>query len=469
MVLTSGSAMSKTGGMTLRALRFRWLPLAWYSASLLALSVRAAAAGDAPLAVAAESGVSARVSVPAPVPVPEPTAQALRYHRGNLVWWGFRVGWSIAVPGVVLLTGFSARLREVAKRVGRKWFFMVAVYGCLLPAVLWLADLPWEYLQGFVREHAYGLSTQTFGKWAGDAVKDLVVAMGFGAMLLWLPYGLLRAFPRRWWLLTSIVSVPVAVFLVVVEPIWVAPWYNRFSPLQDRALERDILVLAELAGIENGRVFEVNKSVDTKAVNAYVAGLFATKRIVLWDTLLARLNRAETLFVMGHEMAHYVLGHVWQGVGVACVIVGLTLYLFPRVAGKLIGWFKLRLGFDQLQDVASLPLLLMMFQVFSLVWLPFVNAFSRHLEHEADRFGLELTADNHAAASSFVKLQQANLGVPRPGLVYRLWHASHPVLADRIEFCNTYAPWRHGQALRYGDRFRRGPPPRGSAEQKPPE
>jgi Zn-dependent protease with chaperone function len=248
-------------------------------------------------------------------------------------------------------------------------------------------------------------------------------------------------------------AVPVIVLVVLIEPIWIAPLFNEFRPMRDQALERDILALARRAGIEGSRVFEVNKSVDTKAVNAYMAGLFDTKRIVLWDTLIARLDRDETLFVMGHEMGHYVLGHVWKIMAAACLLVGLTLYAIHRAAGKLIAWFKLRLGFDELSDVASLPLLLLFFQISSLALLPFINGYSRHLEHEADRFGLEITRGNHAAAAAFVKLQQENLGNPRPGLIYRIWQASHPVLADRIEFCNTYAPWRTGQPLRYADHF----------------
>jgi len=388
-----------------------------------------------------------------PVPVPEPSEKALRYYRGNLVWWGGRVAWGLVVPGIILFSGFSARLRDCARRIGRKWFVTVGLYVCLLAGVFWLVSLPLDYWQGYVREHAYGLSNQTLGKWFGDSLKSLMVVMVFGFAFVWLPYRLLRAFPRGWWLVTSALAVPVIVLVVLIEPIWIAPLFNEFRPMRDQALERDILALARRAGIEGSRVFEVNKSVDTKAVNAYMAGLFDTKRIVLWDTLIARLDRDETLFVMGHEMGHYVLGHVWKIMAAACLLVGLTLYAIHRAAGKLIAWFKLRLGFDELSDVASLPLLLLFFQISSLALLPFINGYSRHLEHEADRFGLEITRSNHAAATAFVKLQQENLGNPRPGLIYRIWQASHPVLADRIEFCNTYAPWRTGQPLRYADHF----------------
>src|SRR6185437_14394883 len=104
--------------------------------------------------------------------------------------------------------------------------------------------------------------------------------------------------PRRWWLYTAILSVPFLFGTMIVEPIWIDPLFNKFGPMKDRALERSILALAERAGISGSRVFEVEKSVDTKAVNAYVTGVFGTKRIVLWDTLIAKLDPPEVLAVM---------------------------------------------------------------------------------------------------------------------------------------------------------------------------
>jgi Zn-dependent protease with chaperone function len=174
---------------------------------------------------------------------------------------------------------------------------------------------------------------------------------------------------------------------------------------------------------------------------------------VLWDTTLAKLQRDEVLFVMGHEMGHYVLGHVRKSILLASAVMLLTLYAIHRAAGRVLARCRGRFGFDQLADVASLPLLLLFFQAALVVLAPPLNAISRHYEHEADRFGLELLRQNHAAATAFVKLQRENLSNPRPGWVHKLWRASHPPLAERIEFCNAYRPWAVGQPLRYADRF----------------
>jgi len=139
-------------------------------------------------------------------------------------------------------------------------------------------------------------------------------------------------------------------------------------------------------------------------------------------------------------------------------IILITLYAAYRAAGGLISKFKARFGFDDLSDIASLPLLILLINVFSLAIGPVTLAFSRYQEHEADRFGLEMTKDNHNAATAFVKLQQENLGNPRPGLLFKLWRASHPLLGERIDFCNAYRPWEQGQPLKYDHLFKNTAP-----------
>jgi Zn-dependent protease with chaperone function len=414
----------------------------------------AQAAAPAPQGAAAATPSAGVREAEGPVPVPEPSPLALRYYRSGYVLWIVGIVWGLAVPLFLLFSGLSARLRDWARALGRNWFFTVAIYSMLFTVLSFLIDLPLAYYEGYVREHAYGLSNQTLQKWAGDALKDLAVGAVLGALTLWLPYLLLRKSPRRWWLYTGLVSVPFITVMLIVTPIWIAPLVNKFGPMKDQALERSILALAERAGIEGSRVFEVDKSVDTETINAYVTGFGRTKRIVLWDTILAKLDRREILFVMGHEMGHYVLGHVRQIVFVDSALILLGLWVVYRSADALIRRYRDRFGFSELGDVASLPLILLLFTLTLLVVTPLVLAFSRHNEHEADRFGLELTRDNHAAATAFVKLQHENLGVPRPGKVYKLWRAGHPVLGERIDFCNQYRPWEEGKPLKYGGLMR---------------
>ena len=396
-----------------------------------------------------------------PVAVPEPTPEALRFHRGNNVIWAFNRAWALLLTGGLAFSGVSARVRNLAARLaefteriripwGRReagtgptrasWFLTVGIYVVLYLAIVFAIDLPLHYYEGFVRLHAYGLSNQTLGKWLHDVVTRLGVSMVVGLALAWVPFALMAWSPKRWWLCLGLLSVPFLFATMLVEPVWIDPLFNRFGPMKDRDLERQILELAARAGIDGSHVFEVEKSVDTKAMNAYVTGFLGTKRIVLWDTLLAKLDPPEVLAVMGHEMGHYVLGHVVRSILLGSLVILAGLYFVDRAGRSLIARFPARLGFNRLADVASVPLILMLMNLSSLFLGPVVLAYSRYQEHEADQFALDLTRANRPAASAFVKFQAENLGVPRPDLFYRIFRASHPSLGERIDFCNTYRP-----------------------------
>jgi STE24 endopeptidase len=407
----------------------------------------AAAATPSPVATPA-------VADTGPVAVPQASEKAIRYERSGNVLFVVGTLWGLLVPLVLLFTGLSARIRDTAKRVGRKWYFTLAIYGAIVSVLFWVVGLPLAYYEGFVREHAYGLSTQTAGKWFGDSAKSLVVGIIAFALVMWVPYLLLRKSPRRWWLWTAIAALPLLVATFFVQPLVVDPLFNDFGPMRDKALEARILATAERAGIEGSRVFEVNKSVDTKALNAYVTGFGGSKRIVLWDTIIQKMNERELLFVVGHEMGHYVLRHVLMLLVAASALLLVFLYAVHRTSGWMIARWGRRFGFDRLDDIASYPLLVVIVSVVAFAITPVFLAFSRHLEHEADRFGLELTRDNHAAATAFAKLQTENLATPYHGTIHKLWQDGHPPLGERIEFANRYRPWATGEPLRYGDRFK---------------
>lgn len=437
----------------------RFVALSLLAIGIAVVVARVASAqqpADEDVTASAEPG--AQIVIPddpnAPIPVPEPTPKALRYHRTGTMLWVFGIFWGILVPIVILSTGLSAKMRDLATKVGRKWFFIIAIYGILFTILSFVIDLPLGYYSGFIRQHEYGLSNQTVAKWWTDAFKGLGVSLIVIPLVLWVPYLLLRKSPRRWWLWTGLAMIPFIILTLLVTPIWVAPLFNKFGPMKDKALEQEILALASRAGIEGSRVFEVEKSVDTKAVNAYVTGFMNTKRVVLWDTILGKLERNEILFVMGHEMGHYVLGHVMQVIAMASLLVMAGLYAVHRTANALIRRWGDRWGFRELADPASLPLIILLFSVASLVLSPAALALSRYNEHQADTFGLEITRDNRGAALAFAKLQTENLAVPRPGLIHKIFRASHPPLGERIDYCNSYKPWESGAPLKYADRFK---------------
>ena len=391
----------------------------------------------------------------ATVAVPEPSPLAVRYYQtSHLVWAGATV-LELLVPAALLVTGFSARLRRVAGRIAHgRWFLTIALYGAAFVVLESLILLPFAWYVGFVRQHEYGLSTETLGQWLADGAKATAVGAAVVGLLLWIPYRILRASPRRWWLWTGLLSAPFTVLAMIVVPVWIAPLFDRYGPMRDQALEQRIHALAARAGIADSRIYEVRKSDETRQVNAYVTGFGGTKRIVLWDTLVDRMGEDEVLFVMGHEMGHFVLRHTLTAILVVTGLSLLSLYLVYRVAGWMLARFGRRFGFDRLDDVASLPLFQLVGGVVMLLASPAPLALSRWQEHEADRFGLEITQNSPAAARAFVRLHDENLAVPRTGFLFKLWRGSHPDLADRIDFANRYRPWARGERLRYGDRFR---------------
>jgi STE24 endopeptidase len=393
-------------------------------------------------------------SVPDTVVVPEPTALAIQYHRSGNVLWAVDTGLGMIIPAVLLFSGLSARMRSLSHRVGRRWLPPLVLYAVLFTLVLAILTVPLSYYAGYVRQHQYGLSNQSLGAWAGDWIKGVAVG-GVGlAAVLWIPYLLLRRSPRRWWLYAGLASLPLTALLLAITPVWVDPLFNDYEPMTNKVLESKVLALAQRAGISGSRVYQVDKSADTKLVNAYVTGIGSTKRIVLWDTLLEKLRDRQILFVTAHEMGHFVLRHTLAVIIAAATLVSVSLYAVHRTGGGLIARFSPRFGFTDLTDVASFPLLMLLGNVLTFLLAPAVLGFSRYQEHEADRFALEITRDNHAAATTFVVLQQENLVVPRPGRLYVLWRSSHPPLGDRVGFANRYRPWERGQPLRYEHLFR---------------
>ena len=390
----------------------------------------------------------------ATVAVPEMTELATRYYQSGNVLWILSQAWSFIVPLLFLAWGFTGRLSAFAKKYGRNWFFTIVIYLVLFVILYQLLNLPLDFYGEYLRGHEYGLSTQTLGRWFGNYGKNFLVTMVGTVAFVWVFYLLLKRSPRRWWLYSSIASIIIMFITMFIQPIWIDPLFNKFGPMQDKKLEEQILALANRAGIANSRVFEVDKSQDTKMLNAYVVGFGSSSRIVLWDTTIQRMKPDEILFVMGHEMGHYVLHHIWWQMAYFSALSFVIFYLTYRAANFLMRHYRERFGFKRLDDIASVPLLLLLTGLFTFLATPISNYYSRYCEHEADRFGLEITQNSRAAAEAFIVLQQGNLGNPRPGFLFTMWRGTHPSLGSRIDFCNSYCPWRDQQNLKYGEYFR---------------
>ncbi|OGF97855.1 MAG: hypothetical protein A2Z06_04060 [Candidatus Glassbacteria bacterium RBG_16_58_8] len=335
--------------------------------------------------------------------------------------------------GIVLAWGLVGTYAGKSPR-----FATNALYIFLFLLLLTVPNYPLSYYRDFIVEHRFDLSTETFGKWLADWLKGELIAFLFIIILTPLAYWGIRKRPRDWWAWVAGASVPIMIFFIVITPVYLDPLFNTYEPLRDEALRARILTMAEEAGISGGRVFQVDKSKETQKINAYVTGLFGTKRIVMWDTILAKMTTDEVAFVMAHEMGHYILHHVWKFIGIFALILTVLLFLISRTIGLFIRRFGTRMGFTELGDIASAPLLLLMLQLLMFLITPAINGYGRHLEHEADIFGLDLTRDGVPAAMAFVKLANENLSNPSPHPFIEFWLFDHPTLSDRIAFCRQY-------------------------------
>jgi STE24 endopeptidase len=359
--------------------------------------------------------------------------------------------YTIIVALILLSSGLSAKLRDIASDIAKRSYPRMLVYFVLLSAVGGVFLLPFAWAGDFALEHRYGLSNQSLDGWLGDQAKALVLQLVFLGVLpiLVLVYRRLRTSPRRWWLWFAGLSFPFIAATVLIQPLVVEPAFNKFTPLKDAHLRDRILALASRAGIPAGRVDEVDRSAQTNKYNAYVSGFGASQHIVLWDTTLRGMDEREILFVTGHEIGHYKLGHIWKGIVADSVLSLGIFFLTWLIAGTLGRRFGPSWGFTQLHDLASMPMLAAVLNTVLFIAAPAFNALSREAEHEADTFALEITRDNDAGARSFIKLGSQNRSNPEPSAFVKWLLYTHPPLIERVRFATEYHPWREGRPNRF--------------------
>ncbi|HEV2963120.1 MAG TPA: M48 family metallopeptidase, partial [Candidatus Angelobacter sp.] len=277
-------------------------------------------------------------------------------------------------------------------------------------------------------------------------------------VVLWALTTIIRKSPRRWWFYAWLAVLPIMVFLIFVVPVVVDPMFNKFEPLEQKhpeladAIER--VVQRGGLSIPKSRIYEMDASRRYTTLNAYVTGFGVSKRVVVWDTTIQKMSTAETLFVFGHEMGHYVLHHIIYGMIAGAAGLLLGLYLVYRLSGWALKLFQRRASIRELSDWAAVPLIFVLFGVLGFFAEPVGNAFSRHIEHQADIYGLEITHginpdSQETAAHSFQVLGELSLDYPYPNEWVVLWYYDHPAIPERVRFAREYDPWNNGQAPKY--------------------
>lgn len=332
----------------------------------------------------------------------------------------------------ILIFGASVWMRNRSHEVTRFRIVHTVLYVLLLSILTWIVSFPLSWIR---HETAvkFGVSVQPFSDWMHDNVIDFWVNWVIMAATVWVIYALMRR-TKRWWFYTWLISIPFTLFLTYIQPVILDPLYDEFHRLNDGPLKEKILNLAHRADIPADNVYVVDKSKDTKALNAYVNGIGSNLRIVLWDTTLQKLNDREILFVMAHEMGHYVKHHLMKSVvgSIAMTFVGLFL------ASRLFHWSIRRwgshCGIRSPADLSSLPLLLLIFAVLSFAGTPIENTVSRQAEHAADVYGLKMTHDPKAAIGFFHKAAPISLSEENPPALVKFFEYGHPTDMERIVY-----------------------------------
>ena len=380
-------------------------------------------------------------------------------NRGRIGFASRIIGffYGLLVLWFILRRKLSAKYRDWAERFSRHRLLQALVFTPLLVLTIGVLQLPIDIFHESVSK-LYKISVQPWSSWAADWAKAQLLAIIIGSLLVWILYAVIRRSPRRWWLYFWIISLPLLLFGIFISPYVIDPLFNKYEPLSTKApqLVPELQRVTRRAGQEIApeRMFWMKASDKTIATNASVNGFGASKRIIIWDTTLAQETTDEVLTDFGHEMGHYVLGHIWKGFLFSAVIIFVLLYLGYRSIDWLLARSRAAWGVRSLDDWASLPALLLLLTLFGFAADVISNTFSRYEENQADVYSLEVTHGivpdaGQAFAHSFQIYGETVLVDPDPNPVNVFLFFGHPTVADRIHLGVTYDPWSKGESPQF--------------------
>jgi STE24 endopeptidase len=311
---------------------------------------------------------------------------------------------TVVACGLIARIGLLVRLRDAMRRQGwRPWVVMSAVAALFLVSLA-LLQLPWSIYVDFLRERRFGLMNLGFGGWLGEQAIALVLTVVAGTVVLTVINRVIRTFPRGWWLIgAGVVGVMIA-FVSLITPVFIMPLFNAYGELAPGPLRDRIVAMADARHIPTNRIYVFDASRQSDRISANVSGVGPTVQISLTDNLVKSTSVATAAAVVGHEMGHYVLGHVWRAIIVLTLLSALEFWLLMRLGPAAIALGGRRSGVRGLDDPAALPVLVGGFTVLSLLFLPVNNALVRQSESEADAFGLNAAREPDGFALAAMKL-----------------------------------------------------------------
>jgi STE24 endopeptidase len=364
----------------------------------------------------------------ATIPQHSDTEEARQYNRlrRRLTIADLLLNFALLV--VLLATGVNGTLRDWSYRAsGQHYTLAVFFYVLMLLTISKALGFGLDYY-GFRVEHQFNLSNQKLKSWVWDETKSWLIGLVIAVVLVELIYGTIRLSPMDWWLITWAIYNGLAIFFAQIAPVVLFPLFYKFHPLNDEELKQRLVKLSENAGTRVRGVYEWKLSEKSKKANAALAGLGATRRIILADTLLQQYSPDEIEAVLAHELGHHVHKHILKSIALQ---VGISLIGFWVVAQAL-NYAVERDMFLSIHDFASLPLLILLTTAMSFILMPIMNAYSRQKEREADRYCFKSIAKIAPFISSMNKLADQNLSERTPSRLVEVWFHSHPPVSKRI-------------------------------------
>jgi STE24 endopeptidase len=335
---------------------------------------------------------------------PEQRAKSDAYFEGGYWIQLWNLLYSLAVSVLLLVSGWSRRMRETAQRISHRPWLYTAIYAVFWLLAVSLLSFPFGVYTDFYREHQYGLATQTFGGWFLDQLKGLGIGLVIVPFLIMAVYAAVRRAGQRWWVIAGGLSFAFTLFFSMLYPVFIAPMFNDYKPLPDGDVRTAVLSLAHANQIPTEHVEWFDASRQTTRVSANVSGFAGTTRVNLNDNLMNKTSLPEIKAVMGHEMGHYVLNHSLR-LTIYSSLVTLLTFWFVNFS---FGWAQARwgrsFGVEGLGDPAGLPLVMILFALFSTVMTPVNNSIVRQAEAEADAFGLNAAREPNGFAMSAMRL-----------------------------------------------------------------
>ena len=316
-------------------------------------------------------------------------AKSDAYFEGGywLTLWDFV--YLSAVLILLLETGTSSRMRTLAERILKNNWLQRFLYWIQFSFATAVLLFPLTVYEGFFREHQYGLSNQSFGGWLRDAVVGFALTVVLGGLAVATILILVKRLPRTWHLWAAIAGIAFLIISVMIDPVFIMPLFNKYTSLKDSAIKQQILSLAHANGIPVKDVYQVDASRQSKRVSANVSGLFGTDRITLNDNLLTRCSPEGIMSVMGHEMGHYVMHHIVNGVMFTAILLFAMFSVLRWTAERALSKYGPRWQIRSISDPAALPLAILLLLAINFVITPLTNTFTRTQEYEADIFGLD--------------------------------------------------------------------------------